>query len=125
VETYALVAEEAPAPQPGGPQGQPGGGTLQTVILLVLLFGVFYFLLIRPQRKRERERQKQHEEMLKNLKKSDHVQTIGGIRGVVSSVGEDEVVLKVDEKSDVRIRIVRDAISKVIEAEDKGAEEPK
>ena len=52
--------------------------------------------------------------MLKNLTKSDHVLTIGGIHGIVASVTDTEVVLKVDEKSDARIRVIREAISKVV-----------
>jgi preprotein translocase subunit YajC len=56
--------------------------------------------------------------MLKNLNKSDHVMTIGGMHGVVASVTETEVVLKVDEKNDVRIRFGREAISKVITEEE-------
>ncbi len=81
---------------------------------MVLVFGVLYFLLIHPQRKKEKDRQKQREEMLKNLTKSDHVETIGGLHGIVASVTDTDVVLKVDEKSDVRLRFKREAISRVV-----------
>ncbi|MBE3095642.1 MAG: preprotein translocase subunit YajC [Planctomycetes bacterium] len=78
------------------------------------LFVVFYLLLIRPQQKKEKEKQKQRQEMLKHLTKNDHVATIGGMHGIVASVTDTEVVLKVDEKNDVRIRFAREAISRVV-----------
>jgi preprotein translocase subunit YajC len=113
VTTYTLIAQEAEAPPPTTDQTQPGGG-YGLLIMMALIFGVFYLLLIRPQRKKEKQRQRDRETMLKNLKKSDHVMTIGGIHGVVASVTEDEVVIKVDEKNDTRLRMGRDAISRVV-----------
>jgi preprotein translocase subunit YajC len=114
VETYALIAEEPAAPPaPNGEQG-PKGFDWSLIIMMALIFGVFYLIVWRPQSKKRKEEQKKRDEMLKNLKKSDHVMTIGGIHGVVSSVGESEVVLKVDERSDVRIRMARNAINKVV-----------
>jgi len=127
VKTYALIAEEtAPASKT---DEQQQGSPYSIFILMALLFGVFYLLLIRPQQKKERDKRKQHEEMLKNLKKSDHVATIGGMHGIVTSVTDTEVVLKVDEKNDVRIRFAREAISRVIadegeEGERKLSEKP-
>jgi|WetSurMetagenome_2_1015567.scaffolds.fasta_scaffold20047_2 preprotein translocase subunit YajC len=94
--------------------GGGGLGSASTLIMMVAVFGVLYFLLIHPQRKKEKDRQRKREEMLKNLTKSDHVLTIGGIHGIVASVTDTEVVLKVDEKSDTRIRVIREAISKVV-----------
>jgi len=121
VKTYAIVAqEEAPNGPTEGENGQPMGGGLNMLIMMVLIFGVFYLLLIRPQRKREKERKQKRQEMLDALKKNDHVMTIGGIRGVVSSIGDKEVVLKVDESKDVRLRVSRDAITRVGDLEEKG-----
>jgi preprotein translocase subunit YajC len=129
VETYTLIAQDAAAPPEPGADGAQKPSDYSMFILLGLLFVVFYVLLIRPQQKKERERQKQREEMLKNLKKSDHVMTIGGMHGVVASVTETEVVLKVDEKNDIRVRFGREAISKVVtdepqEGEKKFSEKP-
>jgi len=123
VETYTLIAEEAaPAPAPGAEgQAKPPTSDYSMFILLGLLFVVFYVLLIRPQQKKERERKNQREEMLKNLTKSEHVVTIGGVHGIVASVTETEVVLKVDEKNDIRVRFAREAISKVVTADDEEA----
>ncbi|MGB2938284.1 MAG: preprotein translocase subunit YajC [Phycisphaerae bacterium] len=121
MKTYAIVAqEEAPKGPTEGENGPPTGGGLNMLIMMVLIFGVFYLLLIRPQRKREKERKLKRQEMLDALKKNDHVTTVGGIRGVVSSIGDKEVVLKVDESKDVRLRVSRDAISKVGDLDEKG-----
>jgi len=116
VITYAIIAADpAPAQPPaGGEQGTPPSNPYTLFIIMGLIFAVFYFLLIRPQRKKEQGRQRQREEMLSSLRKSDHVVTIGGIHGIVAAVSTDEVVIKVDEKNDVRLRVARDAISKVV-----------
>ncbi len=116
--TYAIVAAEGGAPTSGAADPAKEQGNPYTMFILMgAIFVVFYFLLIRPQRKKEKERQHQREEMLKSLKKSDHIVTIGGIHGVVAVVGEDEVTIKVDEKADVRLRMSRDAISRVVSDE--------
>ena len=118
VTTYTLIAEEAAPPT----DSQPGGG-YGLLIMMALIFGVFYLLLIRPQRKKEKQRQQDRETMLKNLTRNDHILTIGGIHGIVASVTEDEVVIKVDEKNDTRLRMGRDAISKVVTEDGQSAGE--
>lgn len=114
MKTFAIVAAETGGPETGADDASQQGSPYTMFIMMGLIFVVFYFLLIRPQRKKEKDRQAQRLVMLKALKKSDHIMTIGGIHGIVASVGEDEVTIKVDEKADVRIRMSRDAISKVI-----------
>jgi preprotein translocase subunit YajC len=81
-----------------------------TLLMFAALFAIMYFLIWRPQKKREEERQ----EMLKRLKKNDHVVTSGGIHGVVTSVKDDEVTLKVDEAQNVKIRFARSAIAGIV-----------
>lgn len=77
-----------------------GGGFDWTIIIfLVLIFAVFYFLLIRPQRKR----QKQQQELMGALKRGDKVVTAGGIYGVVESVSEDSVIIKVESGATMRV----------------------
>lgn len=77
----------------------------------MLAFGAFiYFVMIRPQQK-ERQR---HAAMLNALKRNDRVQTIGGIIATVVEVHGDEVVLKVDENSNVKVRFNRHAIKDVL-----------
>jgi preprotein translocase subunit YajC len=117
VKTYALVAEAA-EPDSKAPEGQPpGANQYNWLIMMVLVFGVFYLLVWRPQSKKRKDEEKKRQDMLTSLQKSAHVVTIGGIHGIVSSVSDDEVVLKIDEKADVRIRVDRSAITKVFGAE--------
>ena len=81
----------------------------------VLLFvGVFYFFLFRGPRK---ERQ-WHAEMLRNLKRSDRVQTVGGVLGTVVDVRDQEVILKVDETNNIKMRFNRSAIKAVLSTGD-------
>ena len=75
---------------------------------LILMFVVFYFLLIRPQQKR----QKEQAEMIKNLKKGDRVVTSGGIIGIIHTLQDDYVVLKVGDQ-DTKIEILRSGIQEL------------
>ena len=68
------------------------------LIVLVVMFAVFYFLIIRPQRKRQGE----HQRLVEGLQKGDKVITIGGIYGEIESVGEYDVVLKVEDGSKLK-----------------------
>ena len=85
--------------------------------MLLALFAVFYFLMIRPQQKKQKETQN----MLSQLAKGDKVVTIGGITGTIVNIksnkgddgsGEDTVVLKVSDTT--KIEMIRSSISKVI-----------
>jgi preprotein translocase subunit YajC len=96
--------------------GDPTGGLMQ-FLPLVIIFGIMYFLLIRPQQQKEKERQ----EMLSKIKKNDHVLTTGGMYGIVTSVKDDEVTLKVDEDQNVKVRIARSAIAGIVGAGGKSA----
>ncbi|TES87162.1 preprotein translocase subunit YajC, partial [Candidatus Aerophobetes bacterium] len=80
-------------------------GMFGALIPLMLIFVIFYFLLILPQRKK----QKQHKEMVKNLKKGDRVVTTGGVYGTVTRIKPDHVEVEVADK--VRLRVQRGAIS--------------
>lgn len=81
-------------------EGEEGGGFDWTIIIfLVLIFAIFYFLLIRPQRKR----QKQQQQLMEALKRGDRVITAGGIYGVVESVSEDSVLIKVESGATMRV----------------------
>ncbi len=77
---------------------------------LILAMVVFWWLLMRGQKK---ERQKQVD-LMNALKKGDRVQTIGGILGTIVDVRDNEVVLKVDESSNTKIRFNRAAIKEVL-----------
>jgi len=83
------------------PSGEePTGGFDWTIIVfLVLIFGLFYFLFIRPQRKR----QKEHQQLVQELKRGDNVVTAGGIYGVIETISEDSVVIKVESGATMRV----------------------
>ena len=74
---------------------------------LVLVMLIFYFMLIRPQKKQERERQ----DMLAKIKKNDEVVTSGGMHGVVLNVKDKTVTLRIDDN--VKIEIDRSAVARV------------
>jgi preprotein translocase subunit YajC len=73
--------------------------TLYLVGFLVLIFALFYFVMIRPQRKRQKDQQN----MISALQKGDRVITAGGIFGVIESIREDSVVIKVEGGTLLRV----------------------
>ncbi|MGD2060365.1 MAG: preprotein translocase subunit YajC [Acidimicrobiia bacterium] len=79
------------------------GSALPSLLFLALMVGVFYFLIIRPQRKRSQ----QQKQLAESLEIGAEVRTIGGIHGVVTSITDDSVVLKVE---DGQIRVAKRAI---------------
>lgn len=83
-------------------------GTLTTILPLVLIFVVFYFLLIRPQTKRAKE----HRQMVAGLKKEDEVVTNGGILGRISDIDDNFVTL--DIAPNVAIRVQRFQIAQLM-----------
>jgi preprotein translocase subunit YajC len=94
---------------------QQQGNPLSLIFLFLPILFVGYLFLIRPQQKQQKELQK----MLSAMKKNDKVETIGGIIGIVANVNEkeDEVTLKVDENSNVRMRFTRKSIVRIINPE--------
>ena len=84
----------------------PGAGMMSTVIMLVLMLAVFYFMLIRPENKRKKEA----EEMRNAVKVGDEITTIGGVVGKVVHVKEDKIVLETGADQ-VRIEFTKWAIS--------------
>lgn len=105
---------------PAAPTGSGGGG-LQMFLPLILMFVVFYFLLIRPQRKQQKEK----DLLISNLKKNDHVLTHAGIYGIVKQISDQDFVLCVDENKDVRVRVARSAIAAVVKTSGGGEGEAK
>jgi preprotein translocase subunit YajC len=111
-----LAQTTAPA-GPATQTGKPPPGWFQFLasygpIILIIL--VFYFLVFGSKKKQERQRQ----DMLNQLKKGDRIQTIGGILGTVIEVRDSDVLVKVDESSNTKIRFSRSAVHRVVE-EDK------
>ncbi len=112
---------EAPAggtTQPGAPGTQPpagqGSGGFDPMFILMLGMGVFLVMMIFTSGRRQKKEKRERENMLDALKRNDKVQTIGGIIGIVAEVRTDEVVLKVDDAGQHRIKFARSAIQQVI-----------
>lgn len=95
------------------------GSIVMMVVMMAAVFGVFYFLIIRPQKKK----QKDLKTMLDSLKKGDKVVTIGGIRGTVQDVKEKTVVLKVDENT--KLEFSKDAVSGIANKSENSGESKK
>lgn len=84
---------------------------LMNFIPLILIFVIFYFLLIKPQKQREKE----HQKILNNLAKNDDVITSGGIHGTVVNVKDKTAVIRVDEN--VRLEVEKNCIVQVAKKE--------
>ena len=89
--------------------GAGGGGLILQFAPLILIFVVFYFLLIRPQQKRMRD----HREMLSAVRRGDRVVTGGGIIGVVTKAGGDELTIEIAQG--VRVKVMRGTVSSVLQ----------
>ncbi len=97
-----------------GASQNPGMTGWSSIIMLVLMFVVFYFFLIRPQKKQE----KATNEMRNALQVGDEITTIGGIIGKVVSIKEETVMIETG-KEKTKIRILRSAVRNVdVKAED-------
>jgi preprotein translocase subunit YajC len=92
------------------------GGTA-VIIWVLVFFGIFYFIAIRPQRRQ----QQMHRQMLAMLKRGDEVVTIGGMFGKVTRIGDDWVELEVAKRT--RVRYLKRAISQIVNAEEIEEEE--
>ena len=102
----------AMAGAPGGTAGGAGGGmaAFQQFIPLIFMFAIFYFLLIRPQKKKALE----HKALLESIKRGDNVITAGGVHGKVFAVENDLVVI--DIANNVNITISKNFIAAVKQA---------
>jgi len=104
-------------------QGEEGGETTSPGgfpwIPMILILGIFYVVLILP----ERKKQKQRKEMLGTMKKGDKVMTSSGMYGNVVAIAEDVITLQVADG--VRLKFNRAAIQQVLEAEGASQEKEK
>ncbi|PIU31026.1 MAG: preprotein translocase subunit YajC [Syntrophobacteraceae bacterium CG07_land_8_20_14_0_80_61_8] len=88
--------------------GDAAGGGLAAFVPLLLMVGIFYFLLIRPQQKK----QKDHQSMLAALKKGDRIITQGGIHGTIANLSDTMATIEIAEK--VRVKIQRGYIAGIL-----------
>ena len=96
-----VIAQAAPA------AGAQGGG-LQMILMMVVLFGLMYFMMIRPQMKR----QKEHRALVASLAKGDEVVTNGGIAGRVDEVGETFITVEI--AANVKVKVQKGAVQQVL-----------
>ena len=97
------------------PSGQAGTGFGVLLFQIALVIGIFYFLIIRPQRRQ----QEQHRQLLASLQRGDRVVTSGGLVGEVIHIKDDEVTLKTGES---RVVVMRSGITSITNRQLAGGE---
>ncbi len=109
--------------QAGTDAGAQQPNMLASFFPFILMFGILYLLIIRPQRKRQKELQA----MLENLQINDVVITNGGMIGKIVNIKKDKniVVLRVDETSNTKIEFQKSAIAGLIKSDEKKVTEKK
>ena len=103
-QSFLILAQAQAAPQ------QPGLGSMLVPFLCIAV--IFYFLIIRPQKKK----QKEQANLISNLKTGDKVVTVGGIHGLISNVKETSVILKIADN--VKIEIEKASVSTISKTSD-------
>jgi len=93
-----------------------GAGSGITMLPLLLLIPLMYFVMIRPQQKR----QKQWQQMLGSIKTGDRVTTAGGIRGIIMSIKDDVIIIRV-APDNIKMEVAKSAIASVTTQEDSGS----
>jgi preprotein translocase subunit YajC len=110
----AMILAQTTMPAPTTQPKTPEGSGMQFMLMIVIFFGIFYFIALRPRQKEQKKR----EQLLKSIKKYDKVMTIGGIIGSVMEIRDDEVILKVDDNTNTRIKFSRSAVQRVLNSAD-------
>jgi preprotein translocase subunit YajC len=110
-----LLAEDAAPAEAADP-----ASLWRMMLPLVAIMVLFYFMLVRPQKRKEQD----FRQLVDNLKENDHVVTVGGIYGVVTNVQRDadRVTIRVDENTGTKLRIGTSAIARVVTGDDQAGE---
>lgn len=87
------------------------GSFITSLVPLVLIFVVFYFLVIRPQQKKLKD----HNKMIEAITRGDKVSTSGGIIGIVSRIDKNNNLFFIEIANNVEVKIIKSAISEVLE----------
>jgi len=108
-----ILAADPPA---GPPAEDPNAGLFRMMLPMIAIMALFYFMMIRPQKRKEQELRNQ----VSQLKENDRVVTIGGIYGIVTNVQRDaqRVTIRVDESNGTKLKLNMSAIARVLTAED-------
>ena len=93
------------------PQAQSPNPLVSLLVPFIFIYVIFYFLIIKPQRKKEKE----HQKMLSNLAKNDEIVSSGGIHATVVNVKEKTVIVRVDDN--VKVELEKTSISQVKRAQ--------
>lgn len=101
--------------QASGAPASPQGSIFSTLTMMVVIFAIFYFLLIRPQQRQA----KAHRAMLSALKKGDSVVVAGGIHGRIVEVEERTLLVEIADR--VKVKVNREAVAGLANAETKSA----
>jgi preprotein translocase subunit YajC len=98
------------------PMGSAAGGSSLPMLLPLLLIPVLYLVMIRPQQKR----QKQWQQMLASIKAGDRVTTAGGIRGIILTIKDDVIVIRV-APDNIKLEVAKSAIASVTQEGQSGS----
>jgi len=93
------------------PQGQTPNPLLSLLFPFILIYVIFYFLIIRPQRRKEKE----HRQLLSNLVKNDEIVTAGGIHATIVNVKDKTIIVRVDDN--VKIELEKNSVAHVKKAQ--------
>jgi preprotein translocase subunit YajC len=106
-----MIIAQAEAPAPAG-----GGSQFQFLGMMVILFAIMYFLMIRPQRRREKERKA----MIAAVKTGDRVLLTSGILGRIRNVNDNSLIVQIADNT--KIEVVKAAVSQVLEKDETPSE---
>ncbi len=110
ISTVSLLAQTNPGGGGGGTTPAPTGG-INIFFALMMAMLVFFFL---SQRSQQKKRERTRQALFDSISKNDRVLTIGGVIGIVHTVKDNEVVLKVDESTNTKMSFVKSAVQRVI-----------
>jgi preprotein translocase subunit YajC len=96
-------------------QTMPSGSSLLGFLPILLIFGIFYFLLFLPMQRQKKNQQK----MLSSLQNGNTVLTSGGIVGTIISIGDDDTLVLRVKPDNIKLQVARSAVSNLVTAEGK------
>jgi len=114
IEILAMAGQTPPGTEP-----DPRAGLIQMIGMFVVLGVMFYFMLIRPQQKQRKEQ----ENLIRNLKTGDKILMSNGIIGLIANVKEKTLIVKIADN--VKIEVLRTAVSSVLQKADGSADSSK
>ena len=100
-------------------EGSGSGSPMTLIFMIIAIFAVMYFLMIRPQQKQK----KQHQSMLSQLSKGDKIVTTGGMHATVVGVKDNTVIIKIADN--VKVEVNRSAVSQIVSSRSQKQQEEK